>query len=157
MLNVIFTKEKAKSKVVTDSRMFFSTHKKAEWFQDPFVQQIVKTVEDAEVIDGFVLKGKYCEAMPPEYLSTGSKTAICVYEFPDTIFNFTQMGDNAFQFVIMLAKTRDVTGLCYRDLPWNLMQGIVFAKDYEVVDISDPDEFTENIYEWLEESANDSY
>ena len=91
MLNLIFQKAKAKdvSKVRVDVRAFFAREKKAEWFADPFVQQVMQTVDHAEQIDGFVLKDGEGNVIPPEYLSTGTKTAICIYEFPDMIFNAT--------------------------------------------------------------------
>ena len=46
MLNVIFQTSKAKdpSKVIVDSRFFFSKNKKKEWFADPFVQSIINFV-----------------------------------------------------------------------------------------------------------------
>ena len=52
MLNLIFQKAKAKdvSKVRVDARAFFAREKKAEWFADPFVQQVMQTVDHAEQI-----------------------------------------------------------------------------------------------------------
>lgn len=43
MLNLIFQKAKAKdiSKVRVDSRAFFAREKKADWFTDPFVRQVM--------------------------------------------------------------------------------------------------------------------
>ena len=157
MLNLIFQtgKAKDKSKVCVDSRDFFSLHKKKEWFEDHFVRRIIREVDHAEVIRGFVLENDEGEAIPPEYLSTGAKTAICVYEFADMIFNATQMGDNAFKFVIELSRKRDITILVYRDLPYNGLRGISLYKDYEKAEYADADEFYELMDEWLKEIMND--
>lgn len=157
MLNLIFQTGKAKdrSKVCVDSRDFFSFQKKKEWFEDPFVQRIIREVDHAEVVRGFVLENDEGEAIPPEYLSTGAKTAICVYEFADMIFNATQMGDNALKFVLELSRERDVTILVYRDLPYVGLRGIPLYKDYERVEFADAAEFYEHMDEWLEEIMND--
>ena len=156
MLNVIFQRSKAKNPddIIEDSRFFFSKNKKKEWFEDPFVQQIIHFVDKAEVIDGMILKDRFDNIIPPEYLSTGSKTAICVYEYPDKIFNMTQMGDNALAFITGLSKSRDITLLCYRLLPYCQMIDTEFYKDYVPVDISDPDDFDTLMEEWLEEIGN---
>lgn len=157
MLNLIFQTGKAKepSKVCVDSRDFFSLHKKKEWFQDPFVRRIIREVDKAEVIRDFVLENDEGEAIPPEYLSTGTKTAICIYKFADMVFNATQMGDNAFKFVLELSQERDITVLVYRDLPYNGLCKVPLYKDYEKVEVKDAAEFYDLMDEWLEEIMND--
>lgn len=157
MLNLIFQTGKAKNpaQVCPDSRAFFSIHKKKEWFTDPFVRKIIHEVDGASVLEGFVLQDSVGEIIPPEYLSTGAKTAICVYLFPDMVFNATQMGDNALKFVLALAVTRDVTLLVYRNLPYNGLLGIPISKDYEPVSFADAEEFYDCMDEWLEEIYND--
>lgn len=157
MINLIFQINKAHDpeKVQPDSRAFFSMNKKKEWFEDPFVQRIMQEVDGASVISGYVLKDRSGEVIPPEYLSTGTKTAVCVYFFPDMVFNATQMGDNALQFVLELSQCRDITLLVYRDLPYFAFRGLSVCKDYEPVSFADDGEFYECMDEWLEEIYND--
>lgn len=159
MLNLIFSRYKAKdgSFVHVDSRAFFSAEKKSAWFQDPYVQEIIKTVDGATVVDGLVLKSRDGEIIPPEYLSTGSKTAICSYEFPNDVFNATQMGDNAMYFVLKLALKRDVTLLTYHDIPLIWLQELKLQKDYHDIDITEMDsaDFYDMYDEWLEEGLQD--
>lgn len=157
MLNLIFQKAKAKDPktIRVDSRDFFSIEKKVEWFQDPFVQQIIREVDHAECEEGFVLRNEEGVAIPPEYLSTGAKTAICVYEFPDLIFNATQMGDNALNFVLQLSLERDITLLVYRVLPYDYFRDLDVYKDYKKVEFEDWLDFCTKIDEWLEEIYND--
>lgn len=126
-----------------------------EWFSDPYVQRVMKEVDRVEYVDGFVLKNEEGIAIPPEYLSTGAKTAICVYEFPDVIFNATQMGDNAFKFVLELSLKRDITVLVYRLLPYEAMRSLSLYKDYEPVSFDDWEDFYDKLNVWLEEIYND--
>lgn len=157
MLNLIFQKAKAKDPktVRVDSRDFFSIEKKVEWFQDPFVQQIIREVDHAECEEGFVLRNEEGIAIPPEYLSTGAKTAICVYEFPELIFNATQMGDNALNFVLQLSLERDITLLVYRVLPYDSFRDLDVYKDYKKIEFEDWLDFCTKVDEWLEEIYND--
>lgn len=106
----------------------FQNHCKAEWFKDPFVQHLMKYVGGTTLVDGIVLKNAEGESIPPEYLSTGTKTAILVYEFPNMIFNATQMRDNAFLFVSALCKKQDRTVLTYRYLPEFLLEAWNYIK-----------------------------
>lgn len=157
MLNLIFQKAKAKDSktVYFDSRMFFELHKKQEWFEDSFVQRIMKEVDHVNVIQGFVLQTKNGDIIPPEYLCTGTKTAICMYECPNLIFNATQMGDNVFCYICEYALDHDITVLTYRDLPYNLLKCLNIQKDYKPVSFVDAGEYFEKFDEWLEEIYND--
>ena len=157
MLNLIFQRAKAYNPkdVYFDSRMFFELNKKQEWFEDPFVQRIMKEVDHVTVIQGFVLQAANGNVIPPEYLCTGTKTAICMYEHPELIFNATQMGDNVFCYICELALTQDITVLTYRDLPYNLLKRLDVQKDYKPVSFTDAGEYFEKFDEWLEEIYND--
>ena len=157
MLNVIFQTSKAKdpSKVIVDSRFFFSKNKKKEWFADPFVQSIIQFVDKANVVGDYLLEDRDGNMIPPEYLSTGTKTAICIYEFPELIFNLTQMGDNVLIFIVKLSLQRDITAICYRYLPYCQLQNIDFYKDYKKFEIGDSIDFYDAMDEWLEEIMND--
>ena len=160
MLNLIFSKHKAKEGVIVhpDSRMFFSIEKKAAWFQDPYVQEIIEKVDGATVVDGMVLKSRNGEIIPPEYLSTGSKTAICVYEFQNDVFNATQMGDNALYFALRVALQHDITLLTYHILPEVWLRQLKLQKDYKPVVLhsdDDDEDFIEQFEHWLEEGLQD--
>lgn len=106
---------------------------------------------------GLVLQSSDGEIIPPEYLSTGAKTAICVYEFPDEVFNATQMGDNALYFALKIAIKHDITLLTYHDIPLCWLQELELQKDYENIDISGMDsaDFYDMYDEWLEEGLKD--
>lgn len=157
MLNLIFQRNKAKNPkdVLIDSRGYFSRFKKEEWFSDKFVQEIIRKIDNAEIISGFVLKGYDGSIIPPEYLSIGSKTMICIYEFPDKIFNITQIGNNVVPFLVELCKQRDVTALTYREIPFRFFGDIGFLKDYQPVTYEDDIDYYDRFGEWLKEMFND--
>lgn len=154
MLNLLYTRQKAPdiTKAYQDCRYFFSKNKKAEWFKDPFVQTVMKGIDGTTLIDGFVLKNGDGDVIPPEYLPTGTKAVICTYEFPDLIFNGTQMGYNAFKFIQELCKKQDRTVLMYKYMPEQLLEGLVLQKDYKPFNLADYDDLVDD---WLEESRQD--
>ena len=154
MLNLIFTKNKAldPKMVYRDCRYFFSENKKAEWFKDPFVQKIMLGVDNTVLVDGLVLKNKDGDIIPPEYLPTGTKVMICVYEFPNLIFNATQMGYNVLWFLQELCKEHDRTVVTYKYLPEIFLEGLDLQKDYKSFKLEDYDDLVDD---WLEESKSD--
>lgn len=152
MLNLIFQKAKTNLHFIPDCRLFFSNNKQEEWFKDPFVQEIIKEVDSAELIDGFCIRDRLGKTVPPEYLSSGSKVAILIWKYPDKVFNLTQCGNNAFKFVVDLCRKYDRTELTYRYLPTHLMEGLPLQKDG--VDIT-LEEYDDLVDEWLEEIMND--
>lgn len=155
MLNLIFQRNKAKnpSDVIVDCRGFFNLKKKASWFQDSFVQIILKLIDGATVVDGLVLKSRTGDIIPADYLSTGAKTMICIYEFPNLIFNITQMGNNVIPLLIELCKKENRTVLSYRLIPIYQMSEIKLQKDYQ--DYQVRDDSYDDVDEWLEEIMND--
>lgn len=158
MLNIIFQTAKANNpkSVIVDCRQFFSLYKKVSWFEDPFVQKVMQVIDGVKYISGFVLETKEGIAIPPEYLSTGAKTAICIYEYPEKIFNLTQMGNNVIPFIVDLADSRDITALTYREIPYDYLEG-GFTKDYKPVELGEePDvSYYDLVEKWLEEIYND--
>lgn len=78
LLNLIFQRAKTDKNVIVDSRGFFSINKQLEWFQDPVVRNIMQYVDRTSVKEEFCLVNQLGMVIPPEYLSTGCKTAILV-------------------------------------------------------------------------------
>ena len=95
MLNLIFQKRKTTMPVYVDSRTFFSINKKEFWFTNKVVQIIMDYVDGTKLVDGFVLKDRLGRIIPPEYLSTGSKTAILIWLYPEVVFNVTHKNSNS--------------------------------------------------------------
>ena len=157
MLNLIFQKAKAKNpdNVWCDSRWFFNNHFKDEWFNDKFVQRVVSDIDNVTVTKENLLLTSEGVYIPKQNLSTGTKTVLCIYKFPDLIFNVTQTGDNAFEFVIALSLCRNVTVLVYRQLPYNMLKLTKVYKDYSEISLENEDDFEDEYEDWLEEIYND--
>ena len=152
MLNLIFQKRKTTMPVYVDSRTFFSINKKETWFTNKVVQIIMDYVDGTKLVEGFVLKDRLGRIIPPEYLSTGSKTAILIWLYPEIVFNVTQCGDNAFKCVADFCQHCDRTVLTYRYLPERYLSRLDLQKDGTSFELDDYDDLVDG---WLEEKYND--
>ena len=78
------------------------------WFQDSFVQEMIKGVDDSRYVDGLVIDSPVLGAIPPERLSGGLKTLIMIYEKPEMTFDATSCGQNCAKYLIEIGKKKDV-------------------------------------------------
>ncbi len=85
----------------------FNDEFEKEWFQDPYVQRIIKEIDNTEVVDGFNLYNEFLGSIPPEYLSSGCKRLILIYK-ENIKLNGDRFGDNCIPILMELAKVKDV-------------------------------------------------
>ena len=114
MLNIIFGRENVPKelvpKVVLDSRSYFSLFKKPEWFEDPFVKEFLKSVDNTTVLFEEALKDYKGRGISTTMISTGEKTVCCIYfDVDDRIFYGASMGNNCLPFLVRIAQKKDIT------------------------------------------------
>ena len=124
MLNIIFGRENVPKelvpKVVLDSRSYFSLFKKPEWFEDPFVKEFLKSVDNTTVLFEEALKDYKGRGISTTMVSTGCKTLCCIYfDVDDRIFYGSAMGNNCLPFLVRIAQKKDITIFLehYADFP----------------------------------------
>lgn len=113
MLNIIFGREnvpKDKIPITTlNSPWFFYNNKKPEWFEDPFIQECISTIDHATVITGEVIRDYRGISVSTELLSTGTKTLCCLYYHPERIFFGSLLGDNCLPLLVRISEKQDIT------------------------------------------------
>lgn len=87
---------------------WFKYNYKPEWFKDPFVQEMVKGVDNSVFVDGIVIDSPVLGPIPPERLSGGLKTLIMIYKRPELIFDATSCGQNCAEWLIKIGEKVDV-------------------------------------------------
>ena len=90
-----------------------------EWFQDAFVQEMIKTVDQSTYVTGGVIDSPVLGPIPPEKLSGGVKTLIMIYERPDIVFDATSCGPNCAPMLLEIGKRKDVTVNLRYHMPMN--------------------------------------
>lgn len=93
---------------VYNTAVFFKNSYIDEWFEDPFVQRMVKGVDGATVLGNRLVQSKVMGLIPPTDLSGGVKTLILIYKMPERVFNASTCGDNCARWILQMAKKQDV-------------------------------------------------
>lgn len=118
MLNIIFGREHCDN-FILDPRIWFRKNKKPEWFEDPFVQEFLKEVDNTEVLFEEALKDYRGRGISTEMISTGCKSLCDIYFSDGIIFYGSGMGNNCIPFLIRISEQKDVTIVLehYMDFP----------------------------------------
>ena len=88
---------------------WFKVNYNPEWLKDEFVQQMIRSVDNSEYIDGLVINSPVLGPISPERLSGGVQTLIMIYKRPDLVFDATSCGGNCAKWLIEIGKKKDVT------------------------------------------------
>lgn len=89
--------------------MWFKYDYDLNWFQDPFVQEMLEDIDKSFYKAGSVIESDVLGPIPPERLSGGLQTLIMIYEMPDKVFDATSCGPNCAKWLVEIGKRKDVT------------------------------------------------
>lgn len=119
MLNIILEsknykddieKYRGNKKFIEYPNSYFDYVKKQEWFEDPFVQQIIEKIDKARVELGFSVRSlETGEGYSVNDLSGGCKFLILAYELRDKLFRIT-MGENCVMILEQIAAEYEKEG-----------------------------------------------
>ena len=104
MLHVFFGDMK---EAVYNTAVFFKNDYEDEWIIDPFVKEMIRSVDHSEVIDSGVIDSPVLGKIPPTGLSGGVKTLILVLFEPTKVFNASTCGDNCAKWLLKIAEKED--------------------------------------------------
>lgn len=120
MLNIVFGRDNCEDPgYILDPRIYFTKHKKPEWFENDFVKRFLKEIDGSEVLFEEALKNRFGHGISTEKMSTGCKTlCIIYYDSEGKTFN-DALGDNCIPFLMEIARTKDVNVFFehYPDIP----------------------------------------
>jgi len=95
--------------VVYNTSIYFNNSYSSEWFSDPLAQRIIKSVDKGIVLGPNAIQTKVLGIIPPEKLSSGTKTLLLMLFQPNVVFNASNCGDNCAYWILRIASKRDVT------------------------------------------------
>lgn len=119
---------------IKNPNRYFNLHKKKEWFDRLDVKEIIKTIDDTDVVDGEYLKSPAFGGMAPERLSSGCKCLILLYINPTCNVYASRCGDNCAGFILDLAEKTDVV--------ITLHHAMVFPRDFEGIILDTGEKFS---------------
>lgn len=106
MLTIIYGDE---SNCVYNTNVYFKNTYEPEWFEAKLAKQIVREVDDSEVLSSECIQSPVLGQIPPERLSGGVKTLLLILNEPEKIFNASTCGDNCAKWILEIGKREDVT------------------------------------------------
>lgn len=106
MLRVYFGE---KDNAIYNTSIYFAHNYKDEWIVDQFARDVIKDVDQSEVIDVRNILSPVLGSIAPELLSGGTKALILMKNNPRKIFNASNCGDNCAKWILELGKTQDFT------------------------------------------------
>ena len=108
MLTIIYGDE---SNCVYNTNVYFKNTYEPEWFETELAKQIVREVDDSEVLSSECIQSPVLGQIPPERLSGGVKTLLLILNEPEKIFNASTCGDNCAKWILEIGKREDVINL----------------------------------------------
>ena len=116
MLTIIYGDE---SNCVYNTNVYFKNTYEPEWFETELAKQIVREVDDSEVLSSECIQSPVLGQIPPERLSGGVKTLLLILNEPEKIFNASTCGDNCAKWILEIGE----------DVTINLRHMMDFGKD----------------------------
>ena len=107
MLNIIYG-ELERDNYIFDPDTFFNHQSEEQWFEDELTKEMVRDVDQSEIIGPHLVQSPFLGAIPPEKLSGGVKTLILIANDHNHIFNASACGDNCAKWLLEIAKDRKV-------------------------------------------------
>lgn len=94
---------------VYNTSVFFKNDYEDEWITDPMVTQMIRDVDQSDVLANGVIDSPVLGKIPPLSISGGVKTLILVLFEHDRIFNVSTCGDNCAKWLLRIAEKEDRT------------------------------------------------
>ena len=107
MLKIIYGRLEADNFVYNPDE-YFNFNREDSWLEDKVAKQMVEDIDKSEIIGPNLIHSDILGPIPPEYLSGGVKTLICIKNRPDLIFNATACGDNCSNWLLKLAENQNI-------------------------------------------------
>ena len=106
MLSIFFGYDE--NAVLSVDTYFNNTYDEA-WLDDPFVREIIMTVDASEVQGRQCILSGVLGQIPPERLSGGAKALILMYEEEDFYTDLIVCGTNCESLILDMAQQKDIS------------------------------------------------
>ena len=101
MLRVYFG---PKENAIYNTSVNFRNNYDKKWLLDDFARDVIKDIDNSEVLDSYAIKSPVLGIISPEDLSGGAKALILMKNYPGKIFNASNCGNNCAKWILKLAE-----------------------------------------------------
>ena len=95
--------------VIDSTSVYFNNTYSAAWLEDPLAQRIIKSVDKGVVLGPNAIETKILGIIPPEKLSSGTKTLLLLLFDAQNVYSVTSCGDNCAYWILRISKRHDIT------------------------------------------------
>ena len=119
--------QEEKDKIVTMNDAWFNL-KYRNIKVDDTIRNLIESIDECKYVGNFSIEGKFSGTnIDMMYLSTGCKTAINCYCWPDRIFDLSECGENAIEEILKLSRGKGLfkyeVSIPYSDREITLVEG----------------------------------
>ena len=93
---------------IYNTSVYFNNTYKDSWITDQMTKDMIKAVDNSDVIDAKTIMSPIFGNMSPKQLSNGVKTLILISFDRKKVFNASTCGDNCAEWILRMAKERKV-------------------------------------------------
>ena len=93
---------------IYNTSIYFNNTYKDSWITDQMTKDMIKAVDNSDVIDSKTIMSPIFGNMSPKKLSNGVKTLILISFDRKKVFNASTCGDNCAEWILRMAKERKV-------------------------------------------------
>ncbi len=97
-----------KDNYIYDPDTWFDNQADRKWLLDSHSKEMIKDIDQSEVISENLIQSSKLGPIPPQWLSGGVKTLILIDHDPDHVFNATACGDNCAKWLLSIGNRKDV-------------------------------------------------
>lgn len=95
--------------VVYSTSVYFNNVYSPNWFEDSFAQRIIKSIDRGTVLGSNAIETRALGIIPPEKLSSGTKTLLLMHFMPNMVYNASNCGDNCSYWILRIAAKQNIT------------------------------------------------
>ncbi|MGN0575790.1 MAG: DUF4869 domain-containing protein [Ruminococcus sp.] len=142
MLNVYFGDM---PDVIYNTNVYFNNTYKDKWIVNPLSKEMIKAVDNSDVIDERTILSPIFGNMSPKKLSGGVKTLMLIAFDKSKIFNASTCGDNCAEWILKIAEERKVV--------INLRHLMDFGKGKFKIKVMNTGKIVKNMHELVSEAG----
>ena len=94
--------------VIYNTSVYFKFNYDPKWLEDSEVVQMIRDVDQSEVLGNGAISSPVLGVIAPVSLSGGVKALILIDKVPDKVFNASNCGDNCAPCLLRLGAKRDI-------------------------------------------------
>ena len=121
MLNLYFG---SRDETIYNTSRYFNNVYEDDWFDDPLVREMIKDIDQSDVVGPNLIQSQILGPIPPVTLSGGVKTLILLLKKPEKCYNLNNCGDNCEKWIKAISEIHDINA----DLQYLLS----FDTDFEI-------------------------